>query len=102
MQMNPNFGGGMNDNRPLHQAQDMNQLEEQAENQQLSPCPDCGKMFAPEPLAKHIKICKKVFGKKRKPFNSLKKRIADPEQASLIRQGQYEEKKYGQKKRFWN
>ena len=37
-------------------------------------CPHCGRTFNPEPLAKHVKICKKVFKQQRKEFNSAKQR----------------------------
>lgn len=39
------------------------------------PCPDCGRRFLPQPLAKHVKICQKVFQKKRKQFDSAKMRV---------------------------
>ncbi|XP_070589760.1 zinc finger C2HC domain-containing protein 1B [Erythrolamprus reginae] len=41
----------------------------------LLQCNTCGRNFAPEALARHNPICKKIFNKKRKPFNSLKQRI---------------------------
>ncbi|KAM6466541.1 zinc finger C2HC domain-containing protein 1B [Liasis olivaceus] len=41
----------------------------------LLPCDTCGRHFALEALARHNPICKKIFNKKRKPFNSLKQRL---------------------------
>jgi hypothetical protein len=49
------------------------------------PCPDCGRRFLPPSLAKHVKICKKVFLKKRKVFDSAKMRIeAIPDLKSMM------------------
>lgn len=94
MNINQNFDGGieMEDNRPLDKGGDMNNYDVN-NNEELSPCPDCGKMFLSGPLAKHVKICKKVFGKKRRAFDSKKMRILDSEQVSLMKQGELEEKK---------
>uniref|UniRef100_A0A8C6H8Q3 Zinc finger, C2HC-type containing 1B n=1 Tax=Mus spicilegus TaxID=10103 RepID=A0A8C6H8Q3_MUSSI len=44
-------------------------------NQKLFPCEVCGRCFATDVLERHGPICKKVFNKKRKPFNSLKQRL---------------------------
>lgn len=41
---------------------------------QTTACPDCGRSFNPESYQKHIKICKKVFMKKRKQFDSTEQR----------------------------
>ncbi|XP_026522055.1 zinc finger C2HC domain-containing protein 1B [Notechis scutatus] len=38
-------------------------------------CDTCGRHFAPEALLRHNLICKRIFNKKRKPFNSLKQRL---------------------------
>ncbi|CAH0400917.1 unnamed protein product [Chilo suppressalis] len=40
----------------------------------LLPCPICGRTFAPQPLAKHAKICEKMTIKKRKTFDSSRQR----------------------------
>merc|ERR1712154_199469 len=37
---------------------------------QLIPCNQCGRKFSHKALQRHIKICKKVFGQKRKAFNN--------------------------------
>lgn len=79
------------DNRALHQKEDINKYE--VDDNSLSPCPDCGKMFAQLPLSKHVKICKKVFMKKRKPFDSKKARITDEEHANFMKQAELEAKK---------
>ncbi|KAJ6660143.1 hypothetical protein lerEdw1_018070 [Lerista edwardsae] len=44
-------------------------------NPNLLTCNTCGRHFVAEALARHEPICKKVFNKKRKPFNSLKQRL---------------------------
>ncbi|XP_054424941.1 zinc finger C2HC domain-containing protein 1B [Pteronotus mesoamericanus] len=44
-------------------------------NQELFPCEVCGRRFAADVLERHGPICKKLFNKKRKPFNSLKQRL---------------------------
>ena len=63
------------------------------ESSPTSPCPHCGRNFNSQALIKHVKICEKVFLKKRKAFNTQKQRIQDSEQASLMRQGAMEAKK---------
>lgn len=51
-------------------------------------CPDCGRHFLPEPFARHVKICRKVFVQKRKPFDSSKKRLAaNPETLMTAKKG---------------
>ncbi len=86
-----NFGGGMMDNRPIGGGMDIGMMPEEGEP--TSPCPHCGRKFVANALAKHTKICQKVFQKKRKAFNTQKQRIIDGEHASLMRQGQMMEKK---------
>lgn len=55
--------------------------------QDLVPCPDCGRSFAPESFQKHAKICKKVFASRRRVFDSSKKRIEGiPELKTLVEQ----------------
>ena len=63
------------------------------ENSATSPCPHCGRSFNQNAFSKHVKICEKVFLKKRKAFNTQKQRINDSEQASLMKQGALEAKK---------
>jgi len=84
-------GGGMMDNRPIGGGMDIGMMPEEGEP--TSPCPHCGRKFVANALAKHTKICQKVFQKKRKAFNTQKQRIIDGEHASLMRQGQMMEKK---------
>ena len=56
-------------------------------------CQHCGRQFVFTALEKHERICQKVFQSKRKTFNTQKQRINDSEQATLMKQGQIEEKK---------
>eukprot|EP00981_Chlorochromonas_danica_P000746 scaffold167_cov168-Ochromonas_danica.AAC.13 len=52
---------------------------------ELQSCPDCGRRFLPSSLARHIRICQKVFQKKRKVFDSAKKRVEGiPELQELL------------------
>ncbi|XP_065745223.1 zinc finger C2HC domain-containing protein 1B [Phocoena phocoena] len=44
-------------------------------NQELFPCEVCGRRFAADVLERHGPIRRKLFNKKRKPFNSLKQRL---------------------------
>ena len=80
-----------NDERPIGGGLTADQMPE--ENFPTSPCPHCGRSFNSQALTKHVKICEKVFLKKRKAFNTQKQRIQDSEQASLMKQGAMEEKK---------
>ncbi len=49
----------------------------------MEECPQCGRKFNERAYEKHIKICKDVFVKKRKVFNSKAHRLVDPEQTKL-------------------
>lgn len=80
-------GGGMEDNRPLGGGSSPMDYNE-GEGEETFPCPDCGRKFRADVLQKHVKICKKVFSKKRKAFNMQKHRMVDGEQASLMKYGQ--------------
>ncbi|XP_074165746.1 zinc finger C2HC domain-containing protein 1B isoform X2 [Sminthopsis crassicaudata] len=44
-------------------------------NLKLYRCDVCGRSFAPDVLERHGPICKRLFNKKRTPFNSLKQRL---------------------------
>ncbi|KFP28689.1 Zinc finger C2HC domain-containing protein 1B, partial [Colius striatus] len=57
-----------------------------ARSGELSPCTTCGRSFAQDALLRHEPICKKVFNKKRKPFNSLKQRLQGTEIPTVKRQ----------------
>eukprot|EP01023_Acetabularia_acetabulum_P047817 TRINITY_DN5041_c0_g2_i3.p1 TRINITY_DN5041_c0_g2~~TRINITY_DN5041_c0_g2_i3.p1 ORF type:complete len:467 (-),score=81.56 TRINITY_DN5041_c0_g2_i3:1644-3044(-) len=48
---------------------------DESDDQAREQCPDCGRSFNPETLARHVKICKKVFASKRKTFNSASNRV---------------------------
>lgn len=54
-------------------------------DQHLEECKECGRKFNEKALAKHEKICKKVFSQKRKVFNSAKQRIVSKEQAQVLK-----------------
>lgn len=45
----------------------------------LVPCSNCGRSFADDRIAKHEEICTKTSKKKRKTFDSTKKRVAGTE-----------------------
>lgn len=46
----------------------------------LTQCRDCGRKFKEDALAKHMKICKKVFVQKRKPFDIKQARNSEIQQ----------------------
>ena len=58
----------------------------------LIPCGGCGRSFNAQALEKHARICKKVFGTKRKEFNMKANRMVDTEQKQLMREGARREK----------
>uniref|UniRef100_A0A8C2TB66 Zinc finger C2HC-type containing 1B n=1 Tax=Coturnix japonica TaxID=93934 RepID=A0A8C2TB66_COTJA len=55
-------------------------------SQDLVPCRICGRQFAQDVLMRHEPICKKVFNKKRKPFNSFKQRLQGTDIGTVKRQ----------------
>lgn len=96
MRSNNAFGGGFGvqgglDNRPIGGGLTAEQMPD--ENEPTQPCPHCGRAFNSIAFPKHVKICQKVFLKKRKAFNTQKQRIIDSEQASLMKQGAMEAKR---------
>lgn len=61
-------------------------------------CPTCGRHFNAGPFEKHVKICEKVFIKKRKAFDSTKMRIQDnPELIKTYAKTKKEEDKAARK-----
>ena len=48
----------------------------------------CGRTFNPDSITKHEAICKKVFQKKRKEFNSQDHRLVEREQKKFIKKGE--------------
>lgn len=50
------------------------------------PCPHCGRYFCAEAHRVHVRICLKVFKKKRKAFDSKKQRML-PDALALVRSG---------------
>ncbi|XP_037749468.2 zinc finger C2HC domain-containing protein 1B [Chelonia mydas] len=78
----------------------MNQMHGTAAgSQELLACETCGRHFAQDVLLRHKPICKKVFTKKRKPFNSLKQRLQGTEIPSVKKQPP--PKKQPEKKSNW-
>nr|XP_021150425.1 zinc finger C2HC domain-containing protein 1B isoform X1 [Columba livia] len=73
--------------------------EATARSQDLIPCTTCGRRFAQDVLLRHNPICKKVFNKKRKPFNSSKQRLQGTEITTVRRQ--LPQKNQPQKKSNW-
>ena len=86
-----NINENDDDERPIGGGLTADQMPD--ENSPTSPCPHCGRNFNSQALIKHVKICEKVFLKKRKAFNTQKQRIQDSEQASLMKQGAMEAKR---------
>ena len=59
----------------------------------MSECPDCGRKFNELAYAKHVKICKDVFIKKRKAFDMAQKRVeGNPELLQILKKREKEEK----------
>lgn len=59
-------------------------------------CPHCSRWFNADPFVKHVKICEKVFQKKRKVFDSSKMRMQDnPELVKLSDRKKKESKRPG-------
>ncbi|EDO38611.1 predicted protein, partial [Nematostella vectensis] len=55
--------------------------------QGLVPCPNCGRNFAMDRIAKHETICRKTGTKQRKVFDSTKARTSGTEAAGYNRPG---------------
>ncbi|CEM07060.1 unnamed protein product [Vitrella brassicaformis CCMP3155] len=53
-----------------------NEEDAVAEPVDLTECDGCGRSFRPEALAKHRKVCQKVFQQKRKPFDVAALRVS--------------------------
>jgi hypothetical protein len=49
--------------------------EEGVVQQNLQPCPECGRRFNPTAFQKHAKLCAQVFMRKRKAFDSAQMRL---------------------------
>ena len=87
-----------NDDRPLDLGENLDKEKENINpdaNEPTYPCPDCGRNFVQSALAKHAKLCKKVFQNKRKAFNPKNQRIVSEEHQQFIRNMEYQEKKEG-------
>jgi hypothetical protein len=59
--------------------------EEPSGDIDMSECPDCGRSFATDRLEKHMKICKKVFGTKRKAFDVTAMRVEGTDAAQFVK-----------------
>jgi len=57
---------------------------ESADAGPLHQCRTCGRTFNAQALAKHTKVCEKVFIKKRKQFNVVEARVAGTEAAKYV------------------
>lgn len=64
------------------------------ESNELNECPDCGRKFNDIAFPKHTRVCKKVFGEKRKAFDVRKQRL-EGEALQLLKKKEKEEKKKG-------
>lgn len=64
-------------------------------------CPDCGRKFNKIPYEKHVKICNKIFGQKRKAFDSKKMRMNE-ELEKFQQHSRFNKKKGGAKQNQQN
>lgn len=53
----------------------------------MSKCANCGRSFTAEALARHERICEKVFGSKRKVFNTVNARLEGTGAEGAVRSG---------------
>ena len=60
---------------------------------QLVECRSCGRKFAEDRLAKHEKVCEKVFVQKRKAFDVKAMRAEGTDNAKYVREQQLQEKR---------
>lgn len=60
------------------------QDEEEPQYNEMEECPSCSRKFNPKAYDRHVKVCKDVFVKKRKAFDSKAHRIVDDEQVQLM------------------
>lgn len=67
-----------------HQTQDVGEV-----SVDVSPCSICGRKFAVDRLAKHIKICAKSSKSKRKVFDTRKHRSEGTEHEKYVQSGKY-------------
>lgn len=73
-------------------SQPEDQPEEYGEVGRLVPCRDCGRNFAADRIAKHAKVCRKVFVEKRKEFNIAEQRKATDASGKGIEEDPYARK----------
>jgi hypothetical protein len=62
--------------------------------QNLKECPSCSRKFNPDALAKHKKICQKVFQTKAKKFNMQSQRVIDSDHQQILKEQKREERKF--------
>jgi hypothetical protein len=61
------------------------EAESEVDQRGMLQCPDCSRKFNPGPYEKHVKICRDVFIKKRKAFDSAAMRIeANPDLKEFV------------------
>eukprot|EP00604_Paraphysomonas_vestita_P002767 CAMPEP_0174820680 /NCGR_PEP_ID=MMETSP1107-20130205/4659_1 /TAXON_ID=36770 /ORGANISM="Paraphysomonas vestita, Strain GFlagA" /LENGTH=697 /DNA_ID=CAMNT_0016036475 /DNA_START=1216 /DNA_END=3309 /DNA_ORIENTATION=+ len=73
---NNNHNNNNNNNNNNAFGNESNLEEDIGMGEQLE-CPDCGRKFNRIPYEKHVKICNKIFGQKRKVFDSKKMRMIE-------------------------
>ena len=95
-----------NDDRPLDKKEyKQNMEDEQPEvnnpepGEPTYPCPDCGRKFVRAVYDKHVKICKKVFMKKRKAFDSKEARKKESALEEFEKEKEMETKYNGSRKK---
>jgi hypothetical protein len=71
------------------------QDEESPEYTPMEECPTCSRKFNENAYVKHVKVCKDVFVKKRKAFDSKAHRIVADEQLEFIQKSLPPKKKGG-------
>ena len=92
------------DNRPAFSKVKGNAIYKEAETsdndyEEKQQCPHCGRSFKEEAYNKHVNICKDVFIKKRKAFNTKEMRLVD-EQKEILNHNKIMEKKEKGKKQL--
>ena len=92
------YNSNYNEDRQLDKGENNSGMQKAVlnagEGEPTYPCPDCGRSFVQATLEKHIKICKKVFMKKRKAFD-----MKEARKNSDLEQFEKEKEMEGRRKR---